>query len=106
MSALHLNSRNFKSEVLDSKVPVLVDFYADWCGPCHMIAPLIEGLADKYDGKIKICKVNVDFANDVAGQYKIQSIPTVLLFKGGKQVDGFTGALPQSMIESLIQKHI
>jgi len=106
MSTLHLNSRNFNTEVLESKTPVLVDFYADWCGPCHLISPMIEDLAVKYEGKIKVCKVNVDFSNDVAGKYSIQSIPTVLLFKDGKQVDGFMGALPQDRLESFIKKHI
>ncbi|MBN1621279.1 MAG: thioredoxin [Endomicrobiales bacterium] len=101
-----LNSSNFKQEVLDANETVLVDFYADWCGPCRLVAPVIEDLAEKYAGKVKMCKLNVDDSGDVAMKYGIQSIPTVLLFKNGQQVDGFLGAQPRPSIERFIDKNI
>jgi thioredoxin 1 len=106
MSTLHVDDVNFTEEVAGSKTPVLVDFYADWCGPCRMIGPVIEELAGKYSGKLKVCKVNVDQAGAVAQKYGISSIPTVILFKNGKPVDQFLGALPKQMIENFIEKNL
>ena len=97
-----VTDQNFDKEVLQSKVPVLVDFYADWCGPCKMIAPLVEELAKDYEGKAKVVKLNVDESMDSAQKYGVMSIPTLIFFKDGKEVDRVTGALPkESMAEKL-----
>src|ERR1051325_764310 len=81
---VNLTQDNFTSEVLQSSAPVLVDFWAEWCGPCKMIAPVLDELADEYDGKIKIAKVNIDHEQSLAGQYGVRAIPTLLLFKQGQ----------------------
>ncbi|MBO6239615.1 MAG: thioredoxin [Butyrivibrio sp.] len=85
---------NFEEEVIKSDIPVLVDFYADWCGPCKMMMPVVEKMAEKYDGKIKVGKVNSDEENQLAAKYNIMSIPSFLLFKNGELVDTLTGAMP------------
>lgn len=95
---------NFKQEVLDSDIPVFVDFYADWCGPCKMMAPIIEKLAEKYDGKVKIGKCNIDEENKIASQYGIMSIPTMMLFINGKVKETVVGAVPQKELEDKIEK--
>lgn len=94
----------FKTEVLDSKEPVLVDFWATWCAPCRAIAPALEELATQYKGKAKIAKVDVDSAQQVAQQYGIRSIPTLLMFKGGKVVEQIVGAVPKSKLEDALKK--
>jgi thioredoxin 1 len=94
----HLTEDNFQAEVLDSDKPVLVDFWAAWCGPCRMIAPVIEEIARDYDGKAKIGKLDVDNNQRVAMQYGIRSIPALLIFQGGKVVDQIIGAVPKSHI--------
>lgn len=106
MSVVHLNSENFKTEVLESTLPVLVDFFADWCGPCKMVAPIIEQLAEEFTGKIKIAKLNVDQGQDIAAKYNVMSIPTMIFFKGGKNVDQIVGALPKQQLAAAINKHI
>lgn len=98
--ALAFTDINFETEVLNSEVPVLVDFYADWCGPCKMMAPVIDELAAKYEGKAKIGKLNVDQNGETAQKYRVMSIPTMLLIKDGKVIDTVVGAVPKQQLES------
>jgi thioredoxin 1 len=101
-----LNDANFKQEVLESDLPVLVDFWAEWCMPCRMIAPMIEEIAKEYDGKLKVCKLNVDEAQTTASSYEVMSIPTLIIFKNGEAVDKLVGAVPKSDLVSKIDAHI
>ncbi len=93
-----LTDDNFSVEVLSAEIPVLVDFWAAWCGPCRMVAPIVEELANEYSGRAKICKLDVDDAQKTAGEYGIRSIPTLLIFKEGKVADQVIGAVPKSQI--------
>jgi len=97
---------NFESEVLQSDVPVLVDFYADWCGPCKMIAPSVEQLSAEYEGKAKVFKLDVDSNGVTAQTYRVMSIPTLLVFKGGKVVDTIVGAVPKATLAAKIEAHL
>ena len=101
-----LQDATFDKEVLKSDVPVLVDFWAVWCGPCKAIAPTVEELAKQYKGKVKIAKMDVDEHQQVPQQYGIRSIPTLLLFKGGRVVDTIVGAVPKTKLEDSIKKVI
>ena len=96
-----ITSQNFEQEVLKSDLPVLVDFWATWCGPCMMLAPIIEEIAEEYQGKVKVGKVNVDEQGALAMQFGIQSIPTLLYFKGGKLVDTKIGYCTKAQIEQM-----
>lgn len=102
-SPLNLTDANFKAEVIDSNIPVLVDFWATWCGPCRMIAPSVEQLAKEYEGRVKVCKVDVDNAQQTAQGFGIRSIPTLLFFKNGKMADQLVGAVPKSAIEEKLK---
>ena len=102
----YLTDASFKTEVLDSQIPVMIDFWATWCGPCRIIAPYVEEFAGTYDGKIKVCKLDVDNNNQSATQYGIRSIPTLLFFKNGEVVDTLIGAVPKSQIEDKIKSLI
>ena len=95
---------NFDAEVLGSDIPVLVDLYADWCGPCKMMGPVVAEMAEKYDGKIKVGKLNVDDDGAVAQKYGVASIPTFLFFQGGKVVETAIGAMSSDDLEALIQQ--
>ncbi len=99
-----LNSQNFEAEVLKSNLPVLVDFSADWCGPCKMMAPLIDQLADEYEGEMKIGKINVDQAPDIAQKYNVMSIPMFAFFKNGEVVETAVGALNKAKLQAIIDR--
>ncbi len=104
MKPLVIGSGNFEEEVVKSNLPVLVDFWASWCAPCRMIAPVVEELAKEYDGKLKVAKVDVDANQDIAGALGIMSIPTLLIFNGGKVADQLVGAVPKSMLVDKIER--
>jgi thioredoxin 1 len=101
---VHLKDSTFQTEVLKSDVPVLVDFWAVWCGPCKAIAPMVDELAAQYKGKVKIAKMDVDHEQQTPQQFGIRSIPTLLVFKGGRVVDTIIGAVPKSKIEESLKK--
>ncbi|MGN1473092.1 MAG: thioredoxin [Eubacteriales bacterium] len=103
MAEILLNEENFDKEVLYSELPVLVDFFATWCGPCRMLAPIIEELAEEQEGKVKVCKLNVDDASGIAARYGISSIPTLILFRNGEIAASSLGFKPKAEIEELLK---
>jgi thioredoxin 1 len=107
MSALHaVSQQSFQSDVLASNEPVLVDFWAPWCGPCRMLAPVVEKLAQNYAGRVKFVKLNTDENPEIAGRYGITGIPCLILFKGGQEVDRFVGFDGGQRINAMLSKHL
>lgn len=102
---LKFTDENFETEVLKSEQPVLIDFYADWCGPCKMMSPVIEEIAAEYAGTVKVGKLNVDESPATAGKYRVMSIPTLLFVKNGKVVDTIVGAVPKSQVVDKLDQH-
>ena len=106
MAAIHLTKENFDAEVLSSDVPVLVDFWASWCGPCKMVGPLIEELSDEFSGKAKIAKVDIDKEGELAMRFNVMSIPTIIVFKNGEVADQSVGAFPKGHCSDMLTKQL
>jgi thioredoxin 1 len=105
-AAASVTDSSFKQEVLESNIPVLVDFWAPWCGPCRMVAPVVEEIAQQYEGQLKVVKVNTDENPQIAGQYGIRSIPTLMIFKDGVKVDMVVGAVPKTTLANTLEKYL
>ena len=104
--SIKISSDNFEKEVINSELPVLVDFWAEWCGPCRAVGPVLEELSDEYSDKFRVAKVNVDENPELASEYGIRSIPTMILFKDGKQADSVIGALPKEHIVDFVTENL
>ena len=106
MAAVQVTDSSFKQDVLESELPVLVDFWAPWCGPCRMVAPVVEEISEQYDGQVKVVKLNTDENPSVASQYGIRSIPTLMIFKDGQRVDMVVGAVPKTTLANTLEKYL
>ena len=104
--AIEINDSNFKSEVTDSQIPVLVDFWAPWCGPCKMIAPVLEEISKEYEGKVKVVKLNIDENQSTATDYGVRSIPTLILFKEGKEFEKMIGVQSKENLKQIVDKSL
>lgn len=106
MAAVQVTDSSFKQDVLESEIPVLVDFWAPWCGPCRMVAPVVDEISEQYDGQVKVVKLNTDENPSVASQYGIRSIPTLMIFKDGQRVDMVVGAVPKTTLANTLEKYL
>lgn len=106
MKEVTISQDNFEEEVIKSNIPVLVDFWAEWCGPCKIVGPILEELSETYDGKLKVAKLNVDHNPDLVSRFNVLSIPTMKFFVKGEVAGELVGAAPKNMIETEIQKHL
>ncbi|MGF1460084.1 MAG: thioredoxin [Leptolyngbyaceae cyanobacterium] len=106
MAAVQVTDSSFKQDVLESELPVLVDFWAPWCGPCRMVAPVVDEISEQYDGQVKVVKLNTDENPSVASQYGIRSIPTLMIFKDGQRVDMVVGAVPKTTLANTLEKYL
>ena len=105
-SAIAVTSQNFEQEVVRADTPVLVDFFATWCGPCRALSPAVDAIAEERAGKLKVCKCDIDQAPDLASRFGVQSVPTLILFKGGQGVETLIGAQPKSRLLATIDRHL
>ncbi len=106
MAAVQVTDSSFKQDVLESELPVLVDFWAPWCGPCRMVAPVVDEISEQYDGQVKVVKLNTDENPSVASQYGIRSIPTLMIFKDGQRGDMVVGAAPKTTLANTLEKYL
>lgn len=106
MSVVHVTLNNLREEVLQSELPVLVDFWAEWCAPCMMLAPVIEEISDEFDGRVNVCKIDVDQAQDLAAAYGVMSIPTLMIFSKGKEIERAVGYMSKEDALAFVENNI